>query len=128
MDLAPLAPASRARGRGTHRGFEFDAYRAGTYCDYFLWMLQHCTIASIATLCATLDTSCFSARKYTDAIPQNLIDLEKGPLREFSVLFIFFTCRYQHKLFDLRQTADEVLAALDAAWERVKPYASNYFH
>jgi len=37
-------------------------------------------------------------------IEQNLIDLEKGPL------------------------PDEVLAALDAAWERVKPYASNYFH
>ncbi|KAJ7477296.1 Aldo/keto reductase [Mycena galericulata] len=37
-------------------------------------------------------------------IEQNLIDLEKGPLPE------------------------EVLKALDEAWESVKPYASNYYH
>jgi len=37
-------------------------------------------------------------------IEQNLVDLEKGPL------------------------PDEVLEALDAAWERVKPYASKYYH
>ncbi|KAF7345488.1 Aldo/keto reductase [Mycena venus] len=37
-------------------------------------------------------------------IEQNLVDLEKGPL------------------------PDEVLAALEAAWDRVKPYASNYYH
>ncbi|KAJ6465205.1 Aldo/keto reductase [Mycena vitilis] len=37
-------------------------------------------------------------------IEQNLVDLEKGPL------------------------PDGVVAALDAAWERVKPVASNYFH
>ncbi|KAJ7330430.1 Aldo/keto reductase [Mycena albidolilacea] len=37
-------------------------------------------------------------------IEQNLVNLEKGPL------------------------PDEVVAALDAAWERVKPYASNYYH
>ncbi|KAJ6580794.1 Aldo/keto reductase [Mycena capillaripes] len=37
-------------------------------------------------------------------IEQNLVDLEKGPL------------------------PDEVVAALDAAWERVKSYASNYYH
>ncbi|KAF7345487.1 Aldo/keto reductase [Mycena venus] len=37
-------------------------------------------------------------------IEQNLIDLEKGPL------------------------PDEVLKALDSAWEHVKPHASNYYH
>ncbi|KAF8211060.1 Aldo/keto reductase [Mycena galopus ATCC 62051] len=37
-------------------------------------------------------------------IEQNLIDLEKGPL------------------------PDEVVAALDTAWESVKPHASNYYH
>ncbi|KAF7371138.1 Aldo/keto reductase [Mycena sanguinolenta] len=37
-------------------------------------------------------------------IEQNLIDLEKGPL------------------------PDEVVVALDAAWQSVKPYASNYYH
>ncbi|GAW07851.1 Aldo keto reductase [Lentinula edodes] len=37
-------------------------------------------------------------------IRQNLIDLEKGPL------------------------AEEVVTALDKAWESVKPYASKYHH
>jgi hypothetical protein len=54
--------------------------------------------------------------------PQNLIDLEKGPLREYLSIQMH-TQRYL-----ILCAADEVVAALDAAWEMVKPTAAVYYH
>lgn len=54
---------------------------------------------------------------------QNLVDLEKGPLRKciISSIFIeFLTVWYC--------IAEEVVQALDDAWKSVQTFATNYWH
>jgi aflatoxin B1 aldehyde reductase len=54
--------------------------------------------------------------------PQNMIDLEKGPLRAFN-----FCVMGANKLIFYYLTAEAIIKALDEAWMLVKPYASNYY-
>lgn len=61
---------------------------------------------------------------YKNDFIQNLVDLEKGPLR---MCFCDFTLLLRSDdLLDFE--ADEVLKALDEAWFDVQPYASKYYH
>jgi hypothetical protein len=60
--------------------------------------------------------------KYLDA-SQNLVDLEKGPLREF-----VHCPADQYSVSIHMRIADDVLAALDEAWAPVKGSSSSYFH
>jgi aflatoxin B1 aldehyde reductase len=53
---------------------------------------------------------------------QNMIDLEKGPLRAFN-----FCVTGANELTFYYLTAEAVIKALDKAWILVKPYASNYY-
>ncbi|KAH9856175.1 hypothetical protein C2E23DRAFT_505661 [Lenzites betulinus] len=55
-------------------------------------------------------------------IEQNLKDLEKGPLREWSSLKGLIV------MLIMGFVADEVVKALDDAWLAVMPYSSAYFH
>jgi hypothetical protein len=50
-------------------------------------------------------------------VPQNLIDFEKGPLREPGLKSVFRS----HI-----PPADEVLKVLDEAWISVKPFSTKY--
>ena len=62
----------------------------------------------------------------TKHIEQNLIDLEKGPLREslgIPDLRVDTEVRT-----DVYPVAEEVLKVLDEAWLSVMPFAKEYFH
>ena len=56
-------------------------------------------------------------------IEQNLIDLEKGPLREYLALHL-----YKLRCSWIFATAEEVVKALDDAWNLVSVVAANYWH
>ena len=62
------------------------------------WMTHH------SRLCKEFPDAILIGASSTKHIEQNMVDLEKGPL------------------------PDDVVKALDQAWERVKPLALRYWH